>query len=285
MYNSRSSSPSFYYKNITIVRDLDFEATWLNEKEQSEQDANPVTINTLVTRIQNRTVTNLLSEQDSPSEKSSNPSEDFSLSRVQYECPSIEESDNLSVEIPLSEARELEESVSELSAPRFKPDIATDDSDFERELRSLSSELSDLSVRRSNVRKDLCELISDRRRFLAREREILREDHSEEHRSKRAKFDKGEAYRRSLLRNFLAEGDCFNFAYTGLYGRTELIAARVGQFIRKAGDTVDNQEDFTSTPENPVTVNFVFEESNHFKGDCLDRCLLREGLEETVYFV
>ena len=140
-------------------------------------------------------------------------------------------------------------------------------------------------MRRSHVRKDLCELISDRRRFLAREREILRRDHSEEHRSKRAKFDKGEGNRLSFLKNFLAEGDCFNFAYTGLYGRTELIAARVGQFIRKAGDTVDNEEEFNSTPENPVTVNFVFEESNHFKGDCLDRRLLREGLEETVYFV
>lgn len=283
MYNSRSSSPSFYYDNKTIVRDLDFEATWLNEKERSEQDANPVSINTLVTRIQNRTVTNLFSEQDCPSEKSSSPSEDFSLSRVKYECPSIEESDNLSVEIPLSDARELEASDSEPSASIFKTD--TPDFDFERELRFLSSELTSLSVCRSHVREDLCELISDRRRFLAREREILREDHSEAHRSKRAKFDKGEGNRQSLLRNFLAEGDCFNFAYTGLYGRTELIAARVGQFIRKAGDTVDNQEDFTSTPENPVTVNFVFEESNHFKGDCQDRCLLREGLEETVYFV
>ena len=72
---------------------------------------------------------------------------------------------------------------------------------------------------------------------------------------------------------------------TSVPASKNLVAARVGQFIRKSGDTVDNQEDFTSTPENPVTVNFVFEESNHFKGDCLDRRLLREGLEETVYFV
>ena len=231
MYNSRSPTSPYY--NKTIVRDLDFEANWLNEKEKSEQDANPVSINMLVTRIQNRTVINLLSDHDSPPDKSNNPYDDFSLSRVKYECPSSKESDNITVEVPLNEARELKESVSELSAPKLKSDTDEDtpDSDFERQFRSLSSKLKTFSSLRNHIQDELCVLIEDRRRFSEQEREILIRYHSKAHRSKRARFDHGEANRLPFLKNVLAKGDYFNLSYTGLYGTTKLVAARVGQFI------------------------------------------------------
>ena len=102
---------------------------------------------------------------------------------------------------------------------------------FERELRRVSEELKKINKLREELREELQELIEERKLSKRECQRILIDDCNEEHRRKRAKFDFNEAKRVSCAKNVLAEGDNFNFVYRGTYGNTQLVIAKVGQFI------------------------------------------------------
>ena len=135
-----------------------------------------------------------------------------------------------------------------------EPDYAV-----ERELCSVSAEeLKKLNKLREKVREELQELI-EKRRLSKQQRWILIDDRNKECRRKRAKFDFNKAKRVSCAKNVLAEGNSFNFVYRGIYRNIQLVAAKVGRFIRTPIDSEDTQN-FLSSLDYPAVVDIVFQE-------------------------
>ena len=155
---------------------------------------------------------------------------------------------------------------------------------FEKKLRDLSNDLLAANRHREWVRSELAEAIASKQ-FNERERKIL-EDNDSDFKRKRSERDYEEALKCKGT-NTLAEGDNFNFVFTGQYGTKHVIAGKVRSFIDQKGSSRKKQKILCS-PSYPAIIDIVFQQDESkldpVFGKKGQRHLLKEGLEKRVNF-
>ena len=174
-----------------------------------------------------------------------------------------------------------------MQSKKRKNDKESINYNFKRRICELSNKLFAANEHRQQVRSKSAKAIASKQ-LNEQERKILEANDNNKFKRKRDKVDCEEANKSiSKGTNTLAEGDNFNFVYTGHYGTKHIIAGKVQSFINQKADSTNKQK-LLCSPSYPAVVNIVFQQEES-KLDPVFRkkgqhSLLKEGLEKLVNF-